>query len=69
MSEIQFKEVECYVCNDKIRVVFVNDIGTYYCGKLKCKLMVFTLRKEDWRPYVQMKDWGKARKIIEEMNT
>lgn len=67
MSEIQSKEVECYICKDKIRIAFVNDIGTYYCGKLKCKIMVFALRGEDWRPYVPPNLWEEARKIAKEM--
>ena len=68
MSEIQTKEVECYICKDEIRVVFIEDIGMYFCGKLECKIRVMTIRGNDWRPYVQMKDWDKAREIVKNMD-
>ncbi len=67
MSEIQSKEVECYHCKNKIRVVFVKDIGAYFCGKLKCKIMVLTMRGKDWRPFVPPNLWKEAKIIAKEM--
>ena len=68
MSEIQTKEVECGHCKDKIRVVFIEDIGMYFCGKLKCKLIVLIKHNKIWRQYIPMNDYKEALEIIDELN-
>lgn len=68
MSEIQTKEVECGHCKDKIRVVFIEDIGMYFCGKLKCKLIVLIKHNKIWRTYISPNEHIKALEIIKELN-
>lgn len=68
MNGMQTKKTECYHCKDKIRVLFIEDEDMYFCGKLKCKLIVLIKLNKIWRAYISPKDHMEALEIIKEID-